>query len=116
MGAIDEFTARVYGRLGQKGTASPWARTSAAGKKQLAQHLEATYGVGVAKVTELDSVFRVDLADGSRWVARVNPAVRPLEVSRVTPRSFGFSNSTTIRPSASPTTNPCRSSVTVLSS
>ena len=45
----------------------------------LGQHLEDHYGVGVAEIAPLDSgVFRVDRRDGSRWVARVFAAKRPL--------------------------------------
>ena len=45
----------------------------------LAGHLEEHYGVGVAEVVSLDlGVFRVDRRDGSRWVARVFAAERPL--------------------------------------
>ena len=43
------------------------------------RHLEERYGVGVAGLVPLDvGVFRVDRRDGSRWVARVFPATRPL--------------------------------------
>jgi Ser/Thr protein kinase RdoA (MazF antagonist) len=49
-----------------------------AGIDGLAQHLEATYGVRVDKLTPLDNgVLRVDRADGPPWVARVFPADRP---------------------------------------
>jgi len=45
----------------------------------LGRHLEEHYGVGVVEVAALDSgVFRVDRRDGSRWVARVFAAKRPL--------------------------------------
>ena len=45
----------------------------------LGKHLEDRYGVAVAGVAPLDlGVFRVDRRDGSRWVARVFPAGRPL--------------------------------------
>ena len=45
----------------------------------LREHLEQRYGVEVEAVTPLDAdVFRVDRRDGSRWVARVFPAERPL--------------------------------------
>jgi Ser/Thr protein kinase RdoA (MazF antagonist) len=45
----------------------------------LGRHLEERYGVGVAGVAALDrGVFRVDRRDGSRWVARVFPATRPV--------------------------------------
>jgi aminoglycoside phosphotransferase (APT) family kinase protein len=45
-----------------------------------ASHLERTYGIRVAAITELDvGVFRVDRHDGPSWVARVFPAARPLE-------------------------------------
>lgn len=46
----------------------------------LGRHLEDRYGVDVADVASLDlGVFRVDRRDGSRWVARVFPASRPIE-------------------------------------
>jgi Ser/Thr protein kinase RdoA (MazF antagonist) len=49
-----------------------------AGIDGLAEHLEATYGVWVDKLTALDNgVLRVDRADGPAWVARVFPADRP---------------------------------------
>lgn len=45
----------------------------------LDEHLEERYGVEVASVVALDiGVFRVDRRDGSRWVARVFAAGRPL--------------------------------------
>jgi aminoglycoside phosphotransferase (APT) family kinase protein len=45
----------------------------------LAAHLEERYGVGVADLVPLDvGVFRVNRRDGSRWVARVFPARRPI--------------------------------------
>jgi Phosphotransferase enzyme family len=45
----------------------------------LSKHLEDRYGVEVAEVVALDrGVFRVDRRDGSRWVARVFAADRPL--------------------------------------
>jgi Ser/Thr protein kinase RdoA (MazF antagonist) len=46
-------------------------------------HLEASYGVEARRVEQLDlGVFRVDLADGRGWVARVFPAERPLARAR----------------------------------
>ncbi len=45
----------------------------------LGTHLEERYGVEVAELVPLDlGVFRVDRRDGSRWVARVFAAGRPL--------------------------------------
>lgn len=45
----------------------------------LGTHLEDRYGVEVAELVPLDlGVFRVDRRDGSRWVARVFAAGRPL--------------------------------------
>ncbi len=47
------------------------------GTDRLPAHLEATYGIEVASVTELDlGVFRVDRRDGPGWVARMFPAGR----------------------------------------
>jgi Phosphotransferase enzyme family len=45
----------------------------------LGAHLEERYGIAVAAIAPLDlGVFRVDRRDGSRWVARVFSAERPL--------------------------------------
>jgi Ser/Thr protein kinase RdoA (MazF antagonist) len=45
----------------------------------LGRHLEERYGSGVTEMGQLDrGVFRVDRRDGSRWVARVFDAGRPL--------------------------------------
>jgi len=45
----------------------------------LGKHLEGHYGVEVAGLAPLDrGVFRVDRRDGSRWLARLFPAERPL--------------------------------------
>ena len=53
------------------------------GGDSLADHLESTYGVPVAHTRELDlGVYRVDRADGTRWVARVFPATRSAEAVR----------------------------------
>jgi methyltransferase (TIGR00027 family) len=50
------------------------------GTDALAGHLEATYGLPVAAVRELDlGVYRVDRTDGSRWAARVFPASRSFD-------------------------------------
>ena len=49
------------------------------GIDELGSHLEARYGIEVAKLTELDvGVYRVARHDGPAWVARVFPARRPL--------------------------------------
>jgi Ser/Thr protein kinase RdoA (MazF antagonist) len=54
-----------------------------AGTDALASHLEATYGLPVAGVRELDlGVYRVDRTDGTPWVARVFPASRPCGAAR----------------------------------
>lgn len=46
----------------------------------LRAHLEATYGIEVVRMSELDvGVFRVDHADGPSWVARRYPSSRPLD-------------------------------------
>ncbi len=53
------------------------------GGDTLAGHLEATYGVPVSRVRELDvGVHKVERADGSIWVARVSPAHRSIESAR----------------------------------
>ncbi|MGA8369790.1 MAG: SAM-dependent methyltransferase [Acidimicrobiales bacterium] len=49
----------------------------------LAVHLEDTYGVPVTRSRELDlGVHRVERTDGSTWIARVFPTVRPIEATR----------------------------------
>ena len=49
----------------------------------LAVHLEVTYGVPVTRSRELDlGVHRVERTDGSTWIARVFPTVRPIEATR----------------------------------
>jgi aminoglycoside phosphotransferase (APT) family kinase protein len=49
----------------------------------LATHLGEVYGVEVTAIAPLDAgVFRVDMAGGERWVARVFPAARPLEIAQ----------------------------------
>lgn len=45
----------------------------------LATHLEDRYGIEVARITQIESVHRVDRRDGPSWIARVFPASRPLE-------------------------------------
>src|SRR5690348_89065 len=83
---IAAFSSAVYGRLGERAKAggkpaSPWRGTPPAGKRMLADHLEAQYGIEVAKVSELDAnVLRIDRKDGPSWVARAFPAVRDVEV------------------------------------
>ena len=53
------------------------------GTGTLAGHLETAYGAGVERLHRLDvGVYRVELADGRRWVARIFAASRPLEVTR----------------------------------
>ncbi|HEX4219754.1 MAG TPA: phosphotransferase, partial [Acidimicrobiales bacterium] len=53
------------------------------GEDTLAAHLEATYGVPVTRVRELDlGVHRAERADGSIWVARVFPADRSIDAAR----------------------------------
>jgi Ser/Thr protein kinase RdoA (MazF antagonist) len=45
---------------------------------RLPAHLAGRYGIEVGGVSQLDlGVYRVDLKDGSSWVARVFPAARP---------------------------------------
>lgn len=59
------------------------SRLQRVGVEQLPRHLEATYGVETRRVEELDlGVFRLDLADGGSWVARLFPAERPIEQTR----------------------------------
>lgn len=45
----------------------------------LASHLEDRYDIEVERVSEIESVHRVDRRDGPSWVARVFPAKRPVE-------------------------------------
>ncbi len=55
-------------------------RIERSGVEGLQGHLVATYGARIARIDELDlGVFRIDLANGPRWVARVFPAERPHE-------------------------------------
>jgi methyltransferase (TIGR00027 family) len=52
------------------------------GTDSLPGHLEATYGIRVAGVRQLDvGVFRVDRPNGASWVARLFPAARPLDAA-----------------------------------
>ena len=68
MQRLDELTARAEIRTGIE---------------QVPAHLEATYGIDVAQVSELDrGVLRIDRRDGPSWVARLFPAARPLELVR----------------------------------
>lgn len=46
---------------------------------QLVQHLASTYGIDVERVTLIESVHRIDRADGTPWIARVFPAERPTD-------------------------------------
>ena len=56
---------------------------SRAGTASLAGHLADEYGIGVDELHQLDvGVFRADLADGGRWVARVFGADRPVAAAR----------------------------------
>jgi hypothetical protein len=56
---------------------------SRSGTESLPSHLEGRYGIQVAGLTELDlGVFRVDRHDGPSWLARVFPAVRPIEEAK----------------------------------
>ncbi len=53
------------------------------GTDALAGHLESTYGVAVEGLHRLDvGVYRAQLSDGRRWVARILAASRPLGVTR----------------------------------
>ncbi|HEX4906415.1 MAG TPA: aminoglycoside phosphotransferase family protein [Acidimicrobiales bacterium] len=47
----------------------------------LAEHLTATYGIEVERVTLIESVHRVDRVDGAPWIARVFPSERPVEAA-----------------------------------
>lgn len=46
---------------------------------RLAAHLQERYGVEVDRVTEIESVHRIDRHDGPSWIARVFPRVRPVD-------------------------------------
>jgi methyltransferase (TIGR00027 family) len=53
------------------------------GTDTLAGHLQTTYGVSVERLHRLDvGVYRAQLSDGRRWVARISAASRPLDVTR----------------------------------
>lgn len=74
-GEIATFTERMLYRSGGESVAS---------------HLEATYGVNVKGTRELDlGVYRVDLASGASWIARIFPAVRDLDAVRLDARLLG---------------------------
>jgi Ser/Thr protein kinase RdoA (MazF antagonist) len=47
----------------------------------LTAHLNATYGIDVQRVTEIESVHRIDRADGPSWIARGFPPERPLDAA-----------------------------------
>jgi Ser/Thr protein kinase RdoA (MazF antagonist) len=54
------------------------SRMQRVGVDQLPLHLNATYGIEVTRVEELDlGVYRVDRAGGGSWVARLFPGERP---------------------------------------
>jgi len=62
-----EFAARTFSR---------------AGLDTLPAHLERSYRIRVARLTELDvGVYRVERRDGPDWVVRVFPASRPVEAA-----------------------------------
>ena len=62
--SVATFKARAYERVGIDG---------------LGGHLSGRHGVEVVATSQLDGgVFRVDLSDGRRWVARLFPRARPL--------------------------------------
>jgi Ser/Thr protein kinase RdoA (MazF antagonist) len=55
----------------------------AGGTERVRAHLEASYGIRVTSLSELDAgVFRVGRADGPDWVARVFPAGRPVPAAQ----------------------------------
>jgi Ser/Thr protein kinase RdoA (MazF antagonist) len=59
------------------------SRLERTGVERLPQHLAAAYGVEARRVEELDvGVFRVELAGGRSWVARLFPGDRPLDWTR----------------------------------
>ena len=47
----------------------------------IADHLAATYGIDVDRVTLIESVHRIDRGDGPPWIARTFPAARPVEAA-----------------------------------
>ena len=57
------------------GESGPW------GRRRVADHLAATYGVRVSRVQEISrGVYGVARSEGASWVARVFPAARPAAV------------------------------------
>lgn len=62
--------------------------------ERLASHLRDTHGADVASVSRISvhkpHVFRVELADGDAWVARVWPASRPLAAVEQDARILGL--------------------------
>ena len=56
------------------------SRMQRVGVNELPGHLNATYGIKVTRIEELDlGVYRVDRHEGASWVARLFPAERPIE-------------------------------------
>ena len=89
-----DFKRLVRRRMGKTGERYTTARAQlrpptigsleAAGRRtgleRLPEHLEATYGIEVRQVAELDlGVFRVDRHDGVPWAVRVFPTVRSID-------------------------------------
>lgn len=73
---LEAHTRRVFSRRGMD---------------RLGDHLAARYGVKVGALSQLDvGINRVQLDDGRRWVARVLPAGRPLELAHQDAAVLGF--------------------------
>jgi Ser/Thr protein kinase RdoA (MazF antagonist) len=63
IGVVGHHLDRTFGRTGAE---------------QLAEHLSATYEVGIRRLVELQpGVHRAELLGGARWIARVFPAEHP---------------------------------------
>jgi Ser/Thr protein kinase RdoA (MazF antagonist) len=77
---IEEFSARVYARLGGTTQPGPWTPAPPAATKRVSRHLEQRYGIRVKRMSPIDSGFRVDRHNGPSWVARWFPPARPREV------------------------------------
>lgn len=79
---IQEYVDRSFGRFTSfraegEPALTPWTSPPAAGLALVRDHLADRYGIAVKKLTALDcGVYRIDRADGSKWVARVFPPAR----------------------------------------
>lgn len=83
---IQTYVEHAFARLESPHTRArrlpltPWTPTTPWGKKRLTAHLGERYDVTVQRLVELvPGVFRLEVDDGKRWVARILPPARPLD-------------------------------------